>query len=151
MGKLKGAVDLVGGDVVEEFAFILLRQGVPVFLSGLKEREGAHDVGAGEGERVFDRTVDMALGGEMDDAVDTVTGDDATHLVKVGDVGLDKCVVRLVLDILEVGKVAGVGQLVKVYNIVFGIFVDKQSDDVRADEAGSAGDEYVTLHFLSGF
>ena len=45
------------------------------------------------------------------------------------------------LDVAEVGKVAGVGELVEVDDLVAGIFVDEQAHYVRAYESGSAGDD----------
>ncbi len=80
-----------------------------------------------------------------------MTGDDATHFVKVGYVGFYECIVGFVLDVLEIGKVAGIGEFVKVDDVVFGIFVDEESYYVVADKTGSACDKYVTLHFLSDF
>ena len=55
--------------------------------------------------------------------------------VGVGDVAL----VELVLDALEVGAVAGVGQLVEDDDLVAG--GGEPPDEVRADEPGAAGDE----------
>ena len=91
----------------------------------------------------------MALGCEMDNAVDVVFTDYAAHLVEVGDVRLHESVVRLVLDVLEVGEVAGICQLVEVDDMIVGIFVYKEPHNVRADESGSAGNQYVTLHFFN--
>ena len=140
MRQLESAVHFVGGYVVEELAVVALGQRVPVLLGSLQQRERAHHIGAGKGEGILDGAVDMALGGEMDDAVDAVLADDAAHLVEVGDVGLHEGIVGLVLDVLEVGEVAGVCEFVEIDYAVVGIFVDEQAHDVRAYEAGAAGD-----------
>ena len=149
MRQFERAVDLVGRYVVEEFTLIFLGKRLPVFLGRLEQGERAHDVGAGECEGILDRAVDVALGGEMDDAVDPILPDDAPHLVEVGDVGAHEGVVGLILHIPEVGEIAGVGQLVEVDDAVFGIFVDEEADHVGADEARAAGYQDVALHFLS--
>ena len=88
----------------------------------------------------------MALGGKVDDAVDFVFGDYAAHLVEVGDVGLHEGVVGSVLDVLQVGEVAGVREFVEVDNTVVGIFVDEEAHHVAAYEACAAGYEYVAFH-----
>ena len=138
MGQLKGSVDLVGGYVVEALSLVLLRQGLPVFLCGLEEGEGAHDVCAGEREGILDGAVHVAFCGEVDYAVDLILPDDASHLVEVGYVGLDEGIVASVLDVTEVGEVAGIGQLVEVYDTVVGIFVYEEADYMGADESGAA-------------
>ena len=56
-------------------------------------------------------------------------------------------VVRAVLNIPEIGKIAGIGQLVDIDDPVVGIFAYKKPDDVAADESGSARDDYVSLEF----
>ena len=81
-----------------------------------------------------------------DDAVNTVFPDDAAHLVKVGDICLDEGIVRFILDILEVGKVTGIRQLVEVDDMIVGIFVDEKAYYMTADKTGTAGDEYVAFH-----
>ena len=139
MGHLKRAVHLVGRDVVEALPFVFLRERFPIELSCLKERQGAHYVGAREGERVFDTPVHVALGGKMDDAVHLFLLHKGVEAFEVADVHLDELVVRLVLYVLEVFQVAGVGQFVKVDDLVLGIFVDKQADNVTADESGTSG------------
>ena len=90
----------------------------------------------------------MALGCEMDYAVDFILPYYAAHLVEVGYVGLHECVVGPVLDVLQVGEVAGIGQLVEVYDSIIGIFVYKQAHDMASDKAGASGYKDVTLHFL---
>ena len=145
MGKLQSAVHLVGGDVVEPFSIKLLRQGLPVFLCGLEECEGAHDVCAGEREGILDGAVHVAFCSEVDYAVDLILPDDASHPVEVCYVGLDEGIVGSVLYVTEVGEVAGIGQLVEVYDTVVGIFVYEEADYMGADESGAACYEDV-LH-----
>ena len=145
VGEFERAIHLVGRDMVEELPFVFLRQRLPVFLCGLQEGQGAHHVGAGESEGVFDGAVNVALGGQMDDAGYLMFADDASHLLEVGNVGLDESVVGTVLDVLEVCEVAGIRQLVEVDDMVVGILVDKKSDNMGTDESGSAGDQYILL------
>ena len=66
----------------------------------------------------------------MDDAVDVMLFHQLPDRVEVADVSLHEGIVGLVLDVLEVGQVARIRQLVEVDDVVVGIFVDKQADDV---------------------
>ena len=81
------------------------------------------------------RAVDVRLGGEVDDRVAALRrrGD----RVRVGDVAL----LELVLDALEVRPVPGVRQLVEDDDLVPA--ASEAADEVRADEAGAAGDEHA--------
>ena len=52
------------------------------------------------------------------------------HQLEVADVALHKGVVGLVLDVLEVGQIACISQLVEVDDVILGIFVHEQTDNV---------------------
>lgn len=147
---LQGAVDFVGGYVVETLALIFLRQRLPIELCGLKQRQSAHHVGAGECERVLDGTVYMAFGSQVDNAVDPLFLHQTVEGVEITDVHLHEPVVGAVLYVLQVGQIAGVGQLVKVDDAIIRILVYEQAHDVAAYESGTAGDHYGSLkfHFL---
>ena len=88
----------------------------------------------------------MALGGEVDDAIDMFILHQFIDPFKVADVHLDKAVVRLVLYVLQVGEVAGIGQLVEVDDLIFGIFVHKKTNNVTADETSATGDDDGSFH-----
>lgn len=72
----------------------------------------------------------MALGSEMDYAVNLFVLNELAEVGEVADIHLHELIVRLVLHVLQVGEVACVRQLVEVDNLVVGVFVDKQSDHV---------------------
>ena len=84
----------------------------------------------------------------MDDAVDFFVLHQLVEGIEVANVHLDKLVVGFVFNVFQVGQVAGIGQLVQVDDVIFGVFVYKQSYDVGADEAGTTGDDDVTFHIL---
>ena len=109
----------------------------------LQQREGAHHVGAREGERIDDRAVDVALGRQVDDRVDVVPGEEAPQGLEVAYVAPLEDVVGLRLDVGEVGQVARIGEFVEVDDAVVGIFADEEPRHVRADEPGAAGYEDV--------
>ena len=137
-------VHLVGGDVVEQFALPLA---VPVFPCRLEQRERAQDVRTREGERIPDRAVDMAFGREVDDPVDVILTEQRPQHIQVADVPLLEYVVRGILDVPQVGKIPGIGQLVEVDDPVIGVFVHEKADYVRADKARAARDQDSTFRF----
>ena len=145
IGHLKSAVDFVRGDVVETLALVLLRQRLPIELGSLQERERTHHVGACKGERILDGAVHVTLGGQMDDAVDLLVLHQLVEGVEVADVHPHELVIRLVLDVLQIGQIAGVGELVEIDDIILGIFVHKEANNMASDESGTAGDNDI-LH-----
>ena len=60
----------------------------------------------------------MALGSEMDDAIHLVVLHQFQHQVEITDITLNKSIVRLVLDVLEVSQVTSVCQLIKVDDVI---------------------------------
>ena len=124
---LQCAVHLVGRDMVEPLALVALGQALPIELRSLQQAQRAHHVRPCEGERVLDRAVHMTLGGQMDDAVDVVLFHQLPDRVEVADVGLHEGIVGLVLDVLEVGQVSCVCQLVEVDDVILRIFVHEKS------------------------
>jgi len=141
--QFKGSVDLICRNVVESFSFPAFR--FPKLACGLKQSQGAKDIGIGEYERVLDRTVDMALSGKMDDAVDGIFRNHLADGLKIADVGFDETIIGTVLDVLEVGKITGIGQLVKVDYPTVRVLVDKKTNHMAADEAGATGYQDRTL------
>ena len=145
MSHLECSIDFIGGYMVESLAFVSLWQALPVELGSLEEGESSHDIGASEGEGILDGTVYMALSGEMDDAVNVLILHQLVECFEVTDVHLDKLVVGLIFYILEVGKVAGIGQLIQVYDVVLRILVYEKADYMATDEACSTCDDDISL------
>ena len=143
--QLQRPVHLVGGDVVEQFALPL---SVPVFPCRLEQRERAQDVRTREGERIPDRAVDMAFGRKVDDPVDVILPEQRPQHIQVADVTLLEHVVRGILDVPQVGKIPGIGQLVEVDDPVIGVFVHEKADYVRADKARAARNQDGAFHGL---
>ena len=85
----------------------------------------------------------MAFCCKMDDPVNQVLSHQLQHFVEIADVGLHKGVIGFILNVLQVGQVAGICQLVQINDVVFRIFVDKQTYHMTADESGTAGDDNV--------
>ena len=148
MGQFEGSVDLVGRDVIEALALVLLGKALPIEFRGLEQRERAHHVGLCENEGVLDATVHMALSCQVDDAIDLFLLHQAVEGVEIADVHLHELIVGLLLDVLQVGQIAGVGEFVEVDDVVVGILVHEMAHHVAPDKACAAGNYYIALHTI---
>ncbi len=146
MCQLQSTVHLVSRDVVEPLALVLLGQRLPVELGSLQQRQCSHDIGAGEGEGIFDGAVDMALGSKVDDAVYMLVLHQLVESLEVADVHLHELVVRTVLNILQVCQVAGVGQLVEIDDVILRVLVHEQAHHMAPYEAGATSNNYCLRH-----
>jgi len=90
----------------------------------------------------------VAFSGEINDCFDFVFGEDFVDEFGVADVAFDEDVVFVFEASVEIFEVAGVGEFVEVDDEAFGVFVEKHSDKIAADESGSSCNEYsVHLEF----
>ena len=154
MGHLQRTVDFVGRDVVETLALVFLGERFPIEFGRLKHAQRTHHIGAGKSEGVFDRSVDVTLGGQMDNAVDLVLLHQRQDGIEIANIGFDKHIVGFVFDVFQVGQVAGIGQLIEIYNVIIGILVDKKAHYMRANETGTAGNDDISfkgIHLLIVF
>ena len=117
---------------------------LPIELGSLKEGKSTHNIGTSKGERILDAAVDMTLGSKMDDAIDLFVLHQLIKGIEIADIHLDKLIVGAILDILQIGEVASISELIKVDNLIFGIFVDEQTYNMTPYEAGTAGDDNAT-------
>ena len=81
----------------------------------------------------------MRLGGEVDDRVDLLAPQRLLGGLRVADVALDED--DPVLDVGQVGSVAGVGEDVVDDDMVLGVLFDPVAGEVRPDETGTSRDE----------
>ena len=88
----------------------------------------------------------MALGCKVYNAIHIVLLHQFKHLFKVADIGLYKGIVGGILNILEIRKIARIGQLVYVYYMIVGILVHEKAHHMTTDEAGTACYHYTTFH-----
>ena len=113
----------------------------------LQQGEGAHHVGLDEVGSARDRAVDVALGGQVHDAVGAEIRDSRVHCSAVADVGLEEAMVVASLDNLQRCLATGISQGIDGEDVV--AFVQHQiTDEGRADEAGTAGHDYAHYYSL---
>ena len=88
----------------------------------------------------------------MDDTVYVFILHQLVEGFEVADVHLDKLVVRLALDVFQIGQVSGIGQLIQIDDVVFRVFVYKQTDYMTTDESCSTGDNDISFcHIIFRF
>ena len=102
----EGAIDLVGGDVVE--------MDVRKCAHDFEEREGAFDVGFYKGVGGSDAAVDVALCSEMDDGVDLLLAADLLDEGAVIDVSMDEAVAGIARAVAEVIEIGGIGEEIEI-------------------------------------
>ena len=83
----------------------------------------------------------MALGSEMYDTVNLLVLHQLIERIEVADIHLHEPVIWLILDVLEVGEIASISKLIKVDDVVFRIFVYKQANNMRANEASTTSND----------
>ena len=88
----------------------------------------------------------MALGSEMDDTVNLLVLHQLIESIEVADVHLDKLIIGLVLDVLEVGEVTSVCKFVQVDDVILRVFVHEEANDMRANKSGTACNNYISFH-----
>ena len=86
----------------------------------------------------------MRLCGKMDDSIDLFILHQLIESLKITDIHLYKLVVRLILNIFEISQITCICKLIKVDDIVFRIFVDKESYNVTAYESCTTGDDNIS-------
>ena len=59
-------------------------------------------------EGIFDGSVNVTFGCQMNDTINLLILHQLQHTVKVTDVHLDKLVVRFVFNVFEVGQITGI-------------------------------------------
>ena len=125
------AVDLARGHVVEALHSRSARR--------LEQRLRAEHVRAEEARRIDDGERVVRLGGEVDDDLGPVVAQRRLRELPVADVALYER--DAILDPREALAVPRIREQVVDDDLVVGVPLEPVVDEVRADEAGSAGDE----------
>src|SRR5215472_9166581 len=131
-------VDFVGADLDEPQELVA--------TGGFEEALGAEDVSTQEGRAVFDAAIDMGFGGEVYEGIQT-GAKDFFNGSRVSDVAPDEFVTRILDDLREAFRIAGVGQLVKVNDFGVAAGVEQEPDEIRADETSTT--RYQKFHTQS--
>ncbi len=85
--------------------------------------------------------VDVRFRGEMYDRVDSLLPQQPLDEPRVADVSLHESQLRALLDVLEIGEIAGVSQRIEHDEALARVGLQPVVHEVGADEAGAAGDE----------
>ena len=117
--------------------------------SGLQKDLDADEVGPDEGCAFEDASVDMGLGGEVEEDVRSLFGESPIDEGSVCYVSVNEGIARVFLDAREALRVGGVGEEVEVHHSGVGMRFQKIPDEIGADEPHSTGDEILHCVYLS--
>ncbi len=92
----------------------------------------------------------MTFGRQVDHPVEKVRFKQLLNERGINNVALNKLVIGLVFNILQVGQITGISKLVEVNNVVLRILSNEQTYNVRANKPCTSGNENV-FHFFSVF
>ena len=79
----------------------------------------------------------MAFGCQVNDTVYFFVLHQLVERFEVTDIHFHELVIRLVFDVLQIGKVTGVCQLVQTNDVIFWVLVYKQTYHVATDKSGT--------------
>ena len=125
------AVDLVGRDLM-----------IPpdaVLAAGVHQHGGADDVGLQKDLGVFNRAVDMALGGEIHHDIRMLLLEQAVHARSVADIRLDKPELRMRHHRRERAQIARIRQLVQTDHAVLRMVLQQIVYKIASNKSGAAG------------
>jgi len=82
----------------------------------------------------------MRLGGKMDNRIDLLLGKNPLDQSSVTDISLDEAVTGIILDPVQIFRIARVSQFVEVHQPGADIpSLEHQMHEIRADKAATAG------------
>ena len=82
----------------------------------------------------------MAFGCQVNNPIGLVLIKNSFEFGRIQDVYFFKNIIRCMFNIPQVFEVACIGECIQVDDFVTRVFIDKQSYNMRADKAGTAGD-----------
>ena len=131
------AVDLIRRDLMVAVDAVL--------AAGVEQHARADDIRLQEDLRILDGAVDMRLRRKVDDNVRLLLLKDAVDSLAVRDVRADELEVLLLHRRLERLKIARIRQLVDADDAVARMLLEHVVDEVRTDEAGTAGHDDIHI------
>jgi len=126
-----GSVNLVGGDLQECLD--------SVFERAIKQHANALKVGLYEWLGSINTTINMGLGGEVDDSIRSEAPEDLFHLGRIAYVCFDEMISLSRFKTLQVLKIARICQLIDVQDIMGRVFFGEIANEVGTDETAAAG------------
>ena len=142
--RSQGSVHLIGRYMVEAVRGDGLLVD-PQRLRRFEQRMGADDVGADEVIGTQDRAIHVRLRGEMHQGVDAMLLEQLRAPVDSSQMSpFTKTIPRILVQAREVVDVAGIGECIEHHHPPLPGLRQPVAHEVRADEAGAAGNEQVT-------
>ena len=128
--RIDVTVDLIGGNLQ---VAQLVRAGI------VEQALGAEDVRRDKLVATHDRAIDVALGGDVDDAVAALGS--TRDVFDGGDITVHEGVARIVGEVGDVLGAPRVRQQVDVDDVQIGVLAQQSADEVRANKPAATRDE----------
>jgi hypothetical protein len=101
----------------------------------------ADDVGLHDRVRAVDGSIDMRLRGKVHDGVDRLLTQQLLNQGRIADIAMNEAVLRSGFGGLQMSPTTGAYQGIEHQQPVARVLRQPEMHEVRADEAGTAGDE----------
>ena len=114
---------------------------LPVIMHSIQENGSTYNICHDKGNRPVNRAINMRFSSEMDDTIWLEVIYCRLNQLGVGYIAFYKLVAFMASNRSKVIQVSGVGELIQVEDVVV-CLGDLLQDEVGADEARAAGDDY---------
>ena len=130
--------------MIKTLTFITFRKHLPSQFCSLEQRESPHHIRLSKCKRIFYTTVYMTFSSQVNNSINTILLEEFQHFIKVTNISLYKGRIRLIFDIFQISQITGISQFIQIDNMIFRIFIDEQTYNVRSDEACSTCNQYIS-------
>ena len=115
--------------------------------SSVKQNLCSDYIGHHKSSRRHNRAVNMSLGGEMDDNIDSFYC--LSNYLRITNITFDKLVTRILLNFPKIFEIASVSELIEVDYFVLFIFSQPVADEITTNKTSPTGNQ--KFHFIPFF
>ena len=110
----------------------------PEFADGFQKMKCANHIGVDEISGGGNGAIDVRLGGEVQDVSDAVLLQSLEHIVLVSQIDFFKAIFGMTIQAGETFEMTGIGQAIEVHQAFDLGFIDKPTNCIGTDKAGTA-------------
>jgi len=147
MRHLQRTIHLIGRNVIESFALILLRQAFPIKFGSLQQRQSSHHIGLCKCEWILNTSIHMTLCCQVNDTIHMLFLHQLVECIEIANIHLHKLVIWLILYVLEISQITSISQLIQINYIILGILIYEQTNYMASNKACTTCNYYI-LHIV---
>ena len=83
----------------------------------------------------------MALSRKVNHTIECMVCKKLVEQICVLNAAFDKGVIRMTLDICQVGQISSIGQGIEIYNARVGLRLEQSTNDMRPNESSTSSDQ----------